>query len=101
IPALANLRGAKGRLDLAGTTKAGAPIFVDYAHTPDALAKALAALRPYVKAHLVVVFGCGGDRDKGKRPEMGAAAAASADSVIVTDDNPRSEEPAAIRRAIL
>ncbi len=101
IPALANLRGAKGRLDLAGTTKTGAPIFVDYAHTPDALAKALQALRPYVKARLVVVFGCGGDRDKGKRPEMGAAASANADSVIVTDDNPRSEDPAAIRRAIL
>ena len=101
IKALANLRGAKGRLDLAGTTKAGAPIFVDYAHTPDALAKALAALRPYVKARLVVVFGCGGDRDKGKRPEMGAAAATNADSVIVTDDNPRTEEPAAVRRAIL
>jgi UDP-N-acetylmuramoyl-L-alanyl-D-glutamate--2,6-diaminopimelate ligase len=101
IPALANLRGARGRLDLAGTTKTGAPVFVDYAHTPDALAKALAALRPYVKARLVVVFGCGGDRDKGKRPEMGAAAAANADSVIVTDDNPRSEDPAAIRRAIL
>ena len=101
IKALANLRGAKGRLDLAGTTKSGAPIFVDYAHTPDALAKALAALRPYVKARLVVVFGCGGDRDKGKRPEMGAAAATNADFVIVTDDNPRTEEPAAIRRAIL
>jgi len=101
IKALANLRGAKGRLDLAGTTKSGAPIFVDYAHTPDALAKALAALRPYVKARLVVVFGCGGDRDKGKRPEMGVAAATNADSVIVTDDNPRTEEPAAVRRAIL
>ena len=101
IKALANLRGAKGRLDLAGTTKSSAPIFVDYAHTPDALAKALAALRPYVKARLVVVFGCGGDRDKGKRPEMGAAAATNADSVIVTDDNPRTEEPAAVRRAIL
>jgi UDP-N-acetylmuramoyl-L-alanyl-D-glutamate--2,6-diaminopimelate ligase len=101
IKALANLRGAKGRLDLAGTTKSGAPIFVDYAHTPDALAKALAALRPYVKARLVVVFGCGGDRDKGKRPEMGAAAGTNADSVIVTDDNPRTEEPAAVRRAIL
>jgi len=101
IKALANLRGAKGRLDLAGTTKSSAPIFVDYAHTPDALAKALAALRPYVKARLVVVFGCGGDRDKGKRPEMGAAAGTNADSVIVTDDNPRTEEPAAVRRAIL
>jgi len=101
IPALANLRGAKGRIDLGGTTKTGAPIFIDYAHTPDALAKALEALRPYVKSRLVVVFGCGGDRDKGKRPEMGAAAATNADHVIVTDDNPRSEEPAAIRRAIL
>jgi UDP-N-acetylmuramoyl-L-alanyl-D-glutamate--2,6-diaminopimelate ligase len=101
IPALANLCGAKGRLDIAGTTKTGAPIFIDYAHTPDALAKALAALRPSVKARLVVVFGCGGDRDRGKRPEMGAVASANADSVIVTDDNPRSEDPAVIRRAIL
>jgi UDP-N-acetylmuramoyl-L-alanyl-D-glutamate--2,6-diaminopimelate ligase len=101
IPALANLRGAKGRLDLTGTTKTGAPIFIDYAHTPDALAKALAALRPYVRARLVVVFGCGGDRDQGKRPEMGAVARANADSVIVTDDNPRNEQPADIRRDIL
>ena len=74
LPLLANLRGARGRLDLAGTTRTGAPIFIDYAHTPDALAKALDALRPYVRQRLLVVFGCGGDRDKGKRPEMGAVA---------------------------
>jgi UDP-N-acetylmuramoyl-L-alanyl-D-glutamate--2,6-diaminopimelate ligase len=81
--------------------RAGAPIFVDYAHKPDALAKALEALRPYVGRHLVVVFGAGGDRDVGKRPLMGAIAADKADRVIVTDDNPRSEEPAAIRAAII
>jgi len=79
----------------------GAPIFVDYAHKPDALAKALDALRPYAKRKLVVVFGAGGDRDQGKRPLMGAIAAEKADAVIVTDDNPRSETPAAIRAAIL
>jgi UDP-N-acetylmuramoyl-L-alanyl-D-glutamate--2,6-diaminopimelate ligase len=98
--ALENLKGAKGRLDLVGQ-KDGAPIFVDYAHKPDALAKALEALRPYVKRRLVVVFGAGGDRDKGKRALMGAIAAQNADSVIVTDDNPRGENPAAIRAAIL
>ena len=101
LPRLAKLRGARGRLELAGTTLSGAPIFIDYAHTPDALAKALDALRPYVTERLAVVFGCGGDRDKGKRPEMGAVAAAHADLAIVTDDNPRSEEPADIRRAIM
>lgn len=101
VPLLANLRGARGRLDLAGTAPSGAPIFIDYAHTPDALAKALDALRPYVKGRLCVVFGCGGDRDKGKRPEMGAAAVNKADIAIVTDDNPRSEDPAEIRREIL
>ena len=79
----------------------GAPIFVDYAHKPDALAKALQALRPYAKRRLVVVFGAGGDRDAGKRPLMGAIAAGNADSVIVTDDNPRSENPEKIRAAIL
>jgi UDP-N-acetylmuramoyl-L-alanyl-D-glutamate--2,6-diaminopimelate ligase len=101
IPLLETLQGARGRLDLAGTTASGAPVFIDYAHTPDALEKALLALRPYVEGKLSVVFGCGGDRDKGKRPEMGAVAVKSADRVIVTDDNPRSEEPAEIRRAIL
>ncbi|HKA99391.1 MAG TPA: UDP-N-acetylmuramoyl-L-alanyl-D-glutamate--2,6-diaminopimelate ligase [Methyloceanibacter sp.] len=101
LPALQSLRGAHGRLDLAGTSRGGAPVFIDYAHTPDALAKALDALRPYVEKRLVVVFGCGGDRDKGKRPEMGKVAVAKADRAIVTDDNPRSESPAEIRRQIL
>jgi len=98
--ALEHLKGAKGRLDLAGERN-GAPIFVDYAHKPDALAKALEALRPYAKNRLVVVLGAGGDRDRGKRPLMGAIAAEKADRVIVTDDNPRSEEPARIRAEIL
>jgi UDP-N-acetylmuramoyl-L-alanyl-D-glutamate--2,6-diaminopimelate ligase len=98
--ALGDLHGAKGRLELVGETR-GAPIFVDYAHKPDALAKALEALRPYATGKLVVVFGAGGDRDRGKRPLMGAIAAEKADRVIVTDDNPRSENPAAIRTAIL
>jgi UDP-N-acetylmuramoyl-L-alanyl-D-glutamate--2,6-diaminopimelate ligase len=98
--ALEGLEGAKGRLELVGQRN-GAPIFVDYAHKPDALAKALEALRPYAKRKLIVVFGAGGDRDAGKRPLMGAVAAEKADSVIVTDDNPRSENPAAIRAAIL
>ena len=97
---LAHLKGAPGRLDFTGEHK-GAPIFVDYAHKPDALAKALEALRPYVKRELVVVFGCGGDRDAGKRPLMGEIASQMADRVIVTDDNPRSENPAMIRQAIL
>jgi len=101
LPMLANLQGALGRLDLAGTSRTGAPIFIDYAHTPDALLKALDALRPYVENRLVVVFGCGGDRDKGKRPEMGRVAATTADLAIVTDDNPRSEDAAEIRRQVL
>ncbi len=101
LPLLESLRGARGRLDLAGTSRSGAPIFIDYAHTPDALAKALDALRPYVQGRLLLVFGCGGDRDRGKRPEMGAVAEAKADVVFVTDDNPRSEKPSEIRRAIL
>jgi UDP-N-acetylmuramoyl-L-alanyl-D-glutamate--2,6-diaminopimelate ligase len=101
LPLLAMLHGARGRLDLAGAARGGAPIFIDYAHTPDALAKALDALRPYVGNRLVVVFGCGGDRDKGKRPEMGRVAVEKADLAIVTDDNPRSEQPAEIRRQIL
>jgi UDP-N-acetylmuramoyl-L-alanyl-D-glutamate--2,6-diaminopimelate ligase len=98
--ALEHLQGAKGRLELVGRCR-GAPIFVDYAHKPDALAKAIEALRPYARGRLVVVFGAGGDRDHGKRPLMGAIAADKADRVIVTDDNPRSEEPARIRAAIL
>jgi UDP-N-acetylmuramoyl-L-alanyl-D-glutamate--2,6-diaminopimelate ligase len=100
FPALENLKGAKGRLELVGSSH-GAPIFVDYAHKPDALAKALAALRPYASGKLVVVFGAGGDRDRGKRPLMGAVAAENADRVIVTDDNPRSEDAAMIRAAIV
>jgi UDP-N-acetylmuramoyl-L-alanyl-D-glutamate--2,6-diaminopimelate ligase len=98
--ALEHLTGAKGRLELVGSSR-GAPIFIDYAHKPDALAKALEALRPSVSGKLVVVFGAGGDRDRGKRPLMGAVATAKADKVIVTDDNPRSEDAAAIRAAIL
>ena len=98
--ALEHLDGAKGRLERVGERN-GAPIIVDYAHKPDALAKALEALRPYVTGRLVVVFGAGGDRDPGKRPMMGAIAAEKADRVIVTDDNPRSEDAGAIRAAIL
>ncbi|HXQ84758.1 MAG TPA: UDP-N-acetylmuramoyl-L-alanyl-D-glutamate--2,6-diaminopimelate ligase [Xanthobacteraceae bacterium] len=98
--ALERLEGAKGRLERVGASR-GAPIFVDYAHKPDALAKALDALRPYVTGRLVVIFGAGGDRDRGKRPLMGAVAAAKADRVIVTDDNPRSEDASAIRAAII
>jgi UDP-N-acetylmuramoyl-L-alanyl-D-glutamate--2,6-diaminopimelate ligase len=98
--ALEHLTGAKGRLERVAASR-GAEIFVDYAHKPDALAKALDALRPYAAGRLIVVFGAGGDRDRGKRPLMGAIAAAKADRVIVTDDNPRSEDPAAIRTAIM
>src|SRR5580698_2517348 len=98
--ALEKLSGAKGRLERVGVSNS-AQIFVDYAHKPDALAKALDALRPYVTGRLVVVFGAGGDRDRGKRPLMGAVAAAKADRVIVTDDNPRGEDAAAIRASII
>jgi UDP-N-acetylmuramoyl-L-alanyl-D-glutamate--2,6-diaminopimelate ligase len=100
LASLEHLEGAKGRLERVGEFN-GAPIFVDYAHKPDALAKALQALRPYAERKLVVVFGCGGDRDPGKRPLMGTIASENADSVIVTDDNPRSENPEKIRAAIL
>jgi UDP-N-acetylmuramoyl-L-alanyl-D-glutamate--2,6-diaminopimelate ligase len=99
LAALESLQGASGRLERVGDRN-GAPVFVDYAHTPDALATALDALRPYAK-RLLVVFGCGGDRDPGKRPLMGEIAVRRADRVFVTDDNPRSEDPAEIRRAIL
>jgi UDP-N-acetylmuramoyl-L-alanyl-D-glutamate--2,6-diaminopimelate ligase len=98
--ALENLEGTPGRLELVGRRN-NAPVFVDYAHKPDALEKTLGALRPLARGKLVVVFGCGGDRDSGKRPMMGEIAARLADEVIVTDDNPRSEDPASIRRAIL
>ncbi len=99
--ALAHLVGARGRLELAATHPSGAPIYVDYAHTPDALENVLTALRPHVDGRLVVVFGCGGDRDRGKRPQMGRVAQKLADDVIVTDDNPRTEDAAAIRAEIV
>jgi UDP-N-acetylmuramoyl-L-alanyl-D-glutamate--2,6-diaminopimelate ligase len=99
--ALAKIKGAPGRLEKVAFAVSGAPILVDYAHTPDALESVLNAMRPHVTGKLRVVFGCGGDRDKGKRPLMGSIAAHLADSVIVTDDNPRSEDPAQIRREIL
>lgn len=99
--ALQSLKGAKGRLELVGRSRTGAPVFVDYAHKPDALENALASLRPYTKGRLFVVFGCGGDRDRAKRPIMGEIATRLADKVYVTDDNPRTEEPAAIRAAIM
>jgi UDP-N-acetylmuramoyl-L-alanyl-D-glutamate--2,6-diaminopimelate ligase len=89
-----------GRLQQVATHN-GAPVIVDYAHTPDALETVLGALRAHCRGRLVVVFGCGGDRDAGKRPQMGEIAERLADLAIVTDDNPRGEEPAAIRRAIL
>lgn len=95
------LDGVRGRMQLAGARANGAPVFVDYAHTPAALDVALQALRPHVMGRLIVVFGAGGDRDKGKRPLMGRAASAHADIVYVTDDNPRSEDPAQIRAAVL
>lgn len=99
--ALESVKGAPGRLEKMAVSRAGAPIYVDYAHTPDALEVVLKALRPHTHAKLVVVFGCGGDRDKGKRPLMGKAAITFADKVIVTDDNPRSENAAAIRQDAL
>ena len=98
--ALDGLRGVRGRMELAARRANGAGVFVDYAHTPDAIATALAAMRPHTPGRLHIVFGAGGDRDPGKRPQMGQAACA-ADRAIVTDDNPRSEDPAAIRAAIL
>ena len=95
------LTGVPGRLELAARLPSGASILVDYAHTPDALAAVLTTVRPHIQGRLGVVFGCGGDRDSGKRPEMGRIAADSADFAIVTDDNPRSEDPAAIRKEIM
>ncbi len=97
---LAALTGVRGRMELAATLPNGAAVYVDYAHTPDALERLLAALRPHTAGRLHVVFGAGGDRDRGKRPLMGDAARRLADLAVVTDDNPRSEDPASIRAAI-
>jgi len=98
---LARVQPVRGRLERAAITRAGAPVYVDYAHTPDGLEAAINALRPHTGGRLIVVFGAGGDRDRGKRPLMGEVATRLADHVIVTDDNPRSEDPAAIRREVL
>lgn len=101
IRALEHLKGASGRLELVGTTAQGAPVYVDYAHKPEALENVLAAVRPFTTGRVMVVFGCGGDRDRGKRPIMGEIATRLADVVIVTDDNPRSEVPQSIRAEIM
>jgi UDP-N-acetylmuramoyl-L-alanyl-D-glutamate--2,6-diaminopimelate ligase len=101
LRSLENLKGAPGRLELAGKTREGGLVFVDYAHKPDALDNALAALKPFAVGKLSVIVGAGGDRDPGKRELMGEAAARHADLVIITDDNPRSEDPASIRKAVL
>jgi UDP-N-acetylmuramoyl-L-alanyl-D-glutamate--2,6-diaminopimelate ligase len=98
---LPELTTVRGRMERAATRDNGAPIFVDYAHTPDAVATALQALRPHVMGRLVVVLGAGGDRDQGKRPLMGQAAAKYADVVFVTDDNPRGEDPGTIRAMVM
>ncbi|ESQ76031.1 UDP-N-acetylmuramoyl-L-alanyl-D-glutamate--2,6-diaminopimelate ligase [Asticcacaulis sp. AC402] len=101
IHALSKLKGARGRLERVGAKRNAGEVYVDYAHTPDGLETVLKALRPHTQGKLVVVFGCGGDRDKGKRPQMGAIADKLADRAIVTDDNPRSEAPATIRAEVL
>lgn len=98
---LSRVQPVRGRLERAVITRAGAPVYVDYAHTPDALVSAIEALRPHARGRLITIFGAGGDRDIGKRPEMGEVAVRLSDKVIVTDDNPRSEDPAVIRAAIL
>jgi UDP-N-acetylmuramoyl-L-alanyl-D-glutamate--2,6-diaminopimelate ligase len=99
--AMQRVAPVRGRLERAVISRAGVPVYVDYAHTPDALEAAIAALRPHVEGRLITVFGAGGDRDQGKRPQMGKVATRLSDVVIVTDDNPRSEDPAAIRAAIM
>ena len=101
LQALTNLQPVRGRLERIARMRGEASVYVDYAHTPDALQVVLTALRPQASGRLVVVFGCGGDRDAGKRPQMGRVSAALADRVIVTDDNPRTEDAAAIRRAVI
>ncbi len=101
MKALEKLQGASGRLELVGQSKAGALAYVDYAHKPDALENVLTSVRPFTTGRVITVFGCGGDRDKGKRPIMGEIACRLADIVIVTDDNPRSEVPAVIRSEIM
>jgi UDP-N-acetylmuramoyl-L-alanyl-D-glutamate--2,6-diaminopimelate ligase len=101
IANLARLQPVRGRLERAVITRTGAPVYVDYAHTPDALEAAIAALKPHTAGRLIVVFGAGGDRDHGKRELMGEIAVRYGDLVIVTDDNPRSEDPAAIRAEVL
>jgi len=100
LGALENLKGVAGRLQPVGPTTTGASIYVDYAHTPDAMEAVLTSMRPHCSGQMICVFGCGGDRDKLKRPIMGQIACKYADVVIVTDDNPRSEDPAAIRKQI-
>jgi UDP-N-acetylmuramoyl-L-alanyl-D-glutamate--2,6-diaminopimelate ligase len=99
--AMQRVAPVRGRLERAVISRAGVPVYIDYAHTPDALEAAIAALRPHVDGRLITVFGAGGDRDQGKRPEMGAVASRLSDIVIVTDDNPRSEDPSVIRSAIM
>jgi UDP-N-acetylmuramoyl-L-alanyl-D-glutamate--2,6-diaminopimelate ligase len=99
--AMQRVAPVRGRLERAVISRSGVPIYIDYAHTPDALEAAIAALRPHVEGRLITVFGAGGDRDQGKRPEMGRIAAALSDIVIVTDDNPRSENPARIRADVM
>lgn len=101
LDALARLQPVRGRLERAAITAAGAPVYVDYAHTPDALGAAIDALRPHVAHRLITVFGAGGDRDQGKRFDMGEVAQAKSDIVIVTDDNPRGEDPARIRAMVM
>ena len=101
VAALATVSGAPGRLQLVARHRSGAPVYVDYAHKPEALETVLGTLRPFARGKLVVVFGCGGDRDRAKRPVMGEIATRLADLTLVTDDNPRSEEPAAIRAEIV
>jgi UDP-N-acetylmuramoyl-L-alanyl-D-glutamate--2,6-diaminopimelate ligase len=99
--AMQRVAPVRGRLERAVISRSGVPVYIDYAHTPDAIEAAIAALRPHVEGRLITVFGAGGDRDQGKRPEMGRVASLLSDLVIVTDDNPRSEDPARIRADVL